>query len=97
MFLPYLSSAFVPVDTLPSWLQGVARHQPVTPVIETLRGLLVGTPIGHQGWWVLAWWGGLLVVSMVAASKLFRRQAAPLSRLRAMSASSTSATRSATA
>ena len=77
MFLPYLSSAFVPVDTLPSWLQGVARHQPVTPVIESLRGLLIGTPIGHQGWWVLAWWGGLLVVSVVASSQLFRRRAAP--------------------
>ncbi len=75
MFLPYLSSAFVPVDTLPSYLQGVARHQPVTPVIETLRGLLIGTPIGHQAWWVIAWWGGLLAVSIVASSALFRRRA----------------------
>jgi ABC-2 type transport system permease protein len=75
MFLPYLSSAFVAVDTMPTWLQGVARHQPVTPVIETLRGLLIGTPIGHDAWLVLAWWGGLLVVSVVAASALFRRQA----------------------
>jgi ABC-2 type transport system permease protein len=75
VFLPYVSSAFVPVDTLPSWLQGAARHQPVTPVIETLAaGLLVGTPIGHRGRWVLAWWGGLLVVSMVASSALFRRR-----------------------
>jgi ABC-2 type transport system permease protein len=74
MFLPYLSSSFVPVDTLPSWLQGVARHQPVTPVIETLRGLLVGSPIGNQAWWVLAWWGVLLTVSVVAASALFRRR-----------------------
>jgi ABC-2 type transport system permease protein len=75
MFLPYLSSAFVGVDTMPTWLQGVARHQPVTPVIETLRGLLIGTPIGHDAWWVLAWWGGLLLLSAVAASALFRRQA----------------------
>ncbi len=74
MFLPYLSSAFVAVDTMPSALQGVARHQPVTPVIETLRGLLIGTPIGHQAWWVLAWWGGLLVLSAGAASVLFRRR-----------------------
>jgi ABC-2 type transport system permease protein len=74
MFLPYLSSAFVPVDTMPSWLQGVARHQPVTPLIETLRGLLIGAPIGHQAWWVLAWWGGLLIVSVVAASMMFRRR-----------------------
>ena len=44
LFLPYASSAFVPVDTMPTWLQGFAEHQPVTPVIETLRGLLLGTP-----------------------------------------------------
>src|SRR5215470_11692240 len=43
MFLPYASSAFVPVDTMPGWLQGFAEHQPVTPVIETVRGLLLGT------------------------------------------------------
>jgi ABC-2 type transport system permease protein len=54
---------------------GAARHQPVTPVIDTLAaGLLVGTPSGHRGRWVLAWWGGLLVVSMVASSALFRRR-----------------------
>lgn len=74
MILPYLSSAFVPVETLPSGLQWIAEHQPVTPVIETLRGLLIGTPIGNQAWWVLVWWGGLLAVSMVAASNAFRRQ-----------------------
>ena len=44
LFLPYASSAFVPVDTMPTWLQGFAEHQPVTPVIETLRGLLLDTP-----------------------------------------------------
>jgi len=46
MFLPYLSSAFVPVDTMPEWLQWVARHQPLTPIIETIRALLMGTEIG---------------------------------------------------
>jgi ABC-2 type transport system permease protein len=76
MFLPYLSSAFVPVATLPAGLRPIAEHQPVTPVIETLRGLLIGTPIGNEVWWVLLWWGGLLVVAVALASKLFRRQAA---------------------
>ena len=75
MFLPYLSSAFVPVDTLPAALRPIAEHQPVTPVIETLRGLLIGTPIGAEIWWVLLWWGGLLVVAVAVASMLFRRQA----------------------
>ena len=46
MFLPYASSAFVPVDTMPSWLQGFAEHQPITPVVETLRGLLLDPPVG---------------------------------------------------
>jgi ABC-2 type transport system permease protein len=76
MFLPYLSSAFVPVATLPAGLRPIAEHQPVTPVIETLRGLLIGTSIGDEVWWVLLWWGGLLVVAVALASKLFRRQAA---------------------
>jgi ABC-2 type transport system permease protein len=46
MFLSYASSAFVPVRTMPWWLRGFARHQPATPVTETLRGLLLGQPAG---------------------------------------------------
>ncbi len=74
MFLPYASSAFVPVDTMPSAIQGFARHQPITPVIETLRGLLLGTPVGSSPWTALAWCGGILAVSMAASSVLFRRR-----------------------
>jgi ABC-2 type transport system permease protein len=47
MFLPYPSSTFVPIATMPGWLQGFARNQPVTPVVEAIRGLLLGTPAGH--------------------------------------------------
>jgi ABC-2 type transport system permease protein len=74
MFLPYASSAFVPINTMPSWLRGFARNQPVTPVIETLRGLLLDTPVGDA--WVRAvlWCAGILAVSMVAAALLFRRR-----------------------
>ena len=43
MFLPYISSAFVPVNTLPQWLHAYALHQPITPIIETIRSLLIGT------------------------------------------------------
>ena len=46
MFLPYPSSAFVPIATMPAWIDGFAAHQPVTPVIETIRSLLLGTPAG---------------------------------------------------
>jgi len=74
MFLPYPSSAFVPIDTMPSWLHGFATHQPTTPVIETLRGLLVGTPVGSSPVLAVAWCGGIALVSMVLAAFLFRRR-----------------------
>ena len=76
MFLPYASSAFVPVDTMPSWIQGFAQHQPVTPVIETLRGLLLGTPVGSNPWTALAWCPGILAVSITVSGVLFRRRTA---------------------
>jgi ABC-2 type transport system permease protein len=75
LFLPYLSSAFVPVDTMKPGLRAVAEHQPVTPVTETLRGLLLGSPIGSYGWLAVAWCGGLLIASYAAATVLFRRRA----------------------
>ncbi len=74
LFLPYVSSAFVPVGTMPRWMQGFAEHQPVTPVIETMRGLLLGGPV--DAWpAAVAWSGALLVVGWVAAVVLFRRAA----------------------
>jgi ABC-2 type transport system permease protein len=76
VFLPYASSAFVPVHTMPHWLQGFARHQPVTPLTETVRGLLLGTPVGSDAWIGLAWCAGILVVSAAAAGALFARRSA---------------------
>jgi ABC-2 type transport system permease protein len=76
LFLPYLSSAFVPVETMRAGLRAVAAHQPVTPITETLRGLLLGTPIGSYGWQAVLWCGALLVGAYAAASVLFRRRTA---------------------
>jgi ABC-2 type transport system permease protein len=59
MFLPYPSSTFVPIHTMPAWLQRFATNQPITPVVETLRGLLLGTPVGASPWHALAWCGGI--------------------------------------
>lgn len=59
---------------MPSWLHGFAENQPITPIIETLRGLLLGTPIGNNGWLALAWCQGILVVFFLGATALFRRQ-----------------------
>ena len=75
MFLPYPSSTFVPISTMPTWLQGFARNQPVTPVVETLRGLLLGQPDG-QLWAALGWCGGILIVSVLLSTVLFRRRTA---------------------
>jgi ABC-2 type transport system permease protein len=74
LFLPYLSSAFVPTDTMPSFLRAISQNQPITPIIETVRGLLTGTPIGNSGWVALAWSGGLLVLSFTFATWLYRRR-----------------------
>jgi ABC-2 type transport system permease protein len=76
MFLPYPSSAFVPIDTMPTWIHGFASNQPATAVIETLRGLLLGTPVGTSPWLALAWCGGILVASVTLSGVLFRRRTA---------------------
>lgn len=72
LFLPYLSSAFVPVGTLPAWLRGVAEHQPFTPLTESLRGLLLGTGAGTHLGPAVAWCLGILVVAAVASAWLWR-------------------------
>jgi ABC-2 type transport system permease protein len=74
LFLPYLSSAFVDPATMPGPLRAVSEHQPITPVTETARGLLTGTPIGDDAWLAIAWSVGLLVVSVTAATALYRAQ-----------------------
>lgn len=74
LFLPYVSSAFVPTGTLPGFLRGFAEHQPVTPVIETLRPLLMGGSVtASTAWLAIAWCVGLGAVSMVASAVLYRR------------------------
>lgn len=73
LFLPYLSSAFVPTNTMPSWMQGFANHQPITPVIETIRGLLTGTPVLNNGWWAIGWCSALLVIAIGWCILAFRR------------------------
>jgi ABC-2 type transport system permease protein len=74
LFLPYLSSAFVPPQTMPGFLRDISEHQPITPVIETVRGLLTGTPIGDNGWIALLWCTGMLAASSTFAAWLFRRR-----------------------
>lgn len=74
LFLPYLSSAFVPTNTMPAFLHAISEYQPITPITETIRGLLTGTSVGHYGWTGLAWSAGLLVLSFAFATWLYRRR-----------------------
>lgn len=75
LFLPYLSSAFVPIDTMPGWLQPIARFQPVTPVIETVRGLLLGGAETAEAVQSLLWCTGITAVAAAWGAWLFRRSA----------------------
>jgi ABC-2 type transport system permease protein len=75
-FLPYPSSAFVPIDTMPTWIHGFAEHQPVTPAIESIRGLLLDLPVGNNPWLSAAWSLGLMIAAVALAGVLFRRRTA---------------------
>ncbi len=74
MFLPYPSSAFVPIETMPTWIHSFAENQPVTPVIEALRALLLDLPVGDSVWLALVWSAALLAVAVGVSGPLFRRR-----------------------
>ncbi len=74
LFLPYVSSGFVPTETLPPALRAFAENQPLTPIIETLRALLLGTDLGDHGYRALVWCFGIVVFAIPAAAFLFRRR-----------------------
>jgi ABC-2 type transport system permease protein len=76
LFLPYISSGFVPVDTMPAWLRGFANHEPFTPIIETARSLLESGNPGSNGWIALVWLVGIGVAGFAATLILFRRRVA---------------------
>ncbi|MER5490051.1 ABC transporter permease [Streptomyces sp. NPDC002454] len=74
MFLPYPSSAFVRVESMPGWLHGFAEHQPLTPLIESVRALLLDERVGHQPWIALAWCAGVTAGAIALAVPLFHRR-----------------------
>ncbi|MFE6161670.1 ABC transporter permease [Streptomyces sp. NPDC056486] len=73
ILLPLISSAFIPADTMPGWFRPIAEYQPFTPAIETLRGLLLGTEIGNNGWIAIAWCVGLAVLGYRWSTSQFNR------------------------
>lgn len=74
MFSPYTSSAFVQPESLPDGLRGFVEHQPVTLVVDTVRGLLLGLPVGNTGWYVVTWWVAILGVAAPVATRLYHRR-----------------------
>jgi ABC-2 type transport system permease protein len=73
MLLPFLGSGFVPTHTMPVGLRWFAEYQPFTPVIQTVRGLLVGGPIGNNAIMAIAWGVGIAALSYLWARRLYRR------------------------
>ncbi|WP_331727395.1 ABC transporter permease (plasmid) [Streptomyces sp. NBC_00161] len=73
ILLPLISSAFTPIDSMPGWFQPIAEYQPFTPAIETLRGLLLGTEIGNNGWLALGWSIALIALGYRWSSASFNR------------------------
>jgi ABC-2 type transport system permease protein len=74
IFLPFISSAFVPTATMPGPLRAFAEHQPVTSIVNTIRDLLARQPAGTEIWTALAWCAGILVVACVFSTIAYRRR-----------------------
>ncbi|HEY3556787.1 MAG TPA: ABC transporter permease [Kribbella sp.] len=76
IFLPFVSSAFVPTQTMPGPVRWFADHQPVTSIVDTIRALFAREPVGNDIWTALAWCVGVLVVAYVLAILAYRRKSA---------------------
>ena len=73
--LTFLSSAFVPIETMPGWLQAFANNQPVTYVVDTMRALALGGPVAANLWKSLAWLAGIFIVFLPLAVRAYKRAA----------------------
>jgi ABC-2 type transport system permease protein len=73
IFLPFISSAFVPTDTMPTPVRVFAENQPVTAIVESIRSLFAGQPVGSDIWTALAWCAGIAVVAYFFAMRAYRR------------------------
>lgn len=76
IFLPLISSAFVPTTGMPAPVRWFAEHQPVTSIVNTIRNLSAAHPVGHDGWIAIAWCIGLLLVAYALATRTYRRKIA---------------------
>jgi ABC-2 type transport system permease protein len=76
VLLPFLGSGFVPTDSMPAGLRWFAEYQPFTPIIETLRGLLMDEPLGNNAWIALVWCAAITLGGYLWSKKLFNREPA---------------------
>jgi ABC-2 type transport system permease protein len=74
IFLPFVSSAFVPTNTMPGPVRAFAEHQPVTSIVNAIRNLFAQQPVGSGIWTALAWCVGILVVAYAFAMITYRRK-----------------------
>jgi ABC-2 type transport system permease protein len=75
IFLPFISSAFVPTETMPPVVRAFAENQPVTSIVETIRALLSNQPVGNDIWVALAWCIGITIVAYVFAMRAYKGKA----------------------
>jgi len=74
LFLPFISSAFVPTESMPSGVRAFAENQPVTSIVDSIRALLAGQPVGNDIWVALAWCVGIMLVAYVFAMRAYKKR-----------------------
>jgi ABC-2 type transport system permease protein len=74
IFLPFISSAFVPTDTMPDAVRAFAENQPVTSIVNTIRDLFTQQPVGTRIWTAIAWLVGILIIAYTFAMATYRRK-----------------------
>jgi ABC-2 type transport system permease protein len=74
IFLPFISSAFVPTESMPRVVRVFAENQPVTSIVETIRALMSNQPVGNDIWIALAWCVGIMVVAYIFAMRVYKKR-----------------------
>ena len=74
LFLPFISSAFVPTESMPSGVRAFAENQPVTSIVEAIRALLSGQPVGNDIWIALSWCVGIMLVAYGFAMRAYKKR-----------------------
>jgi len=74
VFLPFISSAFVPTESMPSVVRAFAENQPVTSIVDAIRALLSGQPVGNNIWVALTWCLGIMIVAFIFAMRVYKKR-----------------------